>query len=43
MTFCRLYMLKGGEFKKRDRNNLRVFKYDAGEEWIRSGETVIKK
>jgi len=35
MTFCKVYMLKGGEFEKRDRNNLRVFKCVAGEEWIR--------
>ena len=24
-------MLKGGEFEKQDRNNLRVYKYDAGD------------
>ena len=24
-------VLKGGEFEKQDRNNLRVFKYDAGD------------
>jgi hypothetical protein len=29
-----VYVLKGGEFEKQDRNNLRVFKYDAGEGWI---------
>jgi len=33
--------VKGGEFEKQDRNNLGVFKYVAGEGWIRSGETVI--
>jgi hypothetical protein len=34
-------MVKGGEFEKQDRNNLRVLRYDAGEGWIRSDETVI--
>jgi len=33
--------MKDGEFEKQDRNNLGVFKYDAGEGWIRLGETVI--
>jgi hypothetical protein len=36
-------MLKGGEYKKQDRNNLKVFKYAAGEGWIRSDETVMLK
>jgi len=34
-------MVKGGEFEKQDRKNLEVFKYDAREGWIRSGEAVI--
>jgi hypothetical protein len=34
-------MVKGGEFEKQDRNYLRDFKYDAGEGWITSDETVI--
>lgn len=36
-------MLKGGEFEKQDRNNLRIFKYVAGETWIRSDEMVVLK
>jgi len=33
-------MVKEGEFEKHDRKNLGLFKYDAGERWIRLGETV---
>jgi hypothetical protein len=28
-----VYVLKGGEFEKQGRNNLRVFKYDAVKGW----------
>jgi len=34
-------VVKCGQLEKQDRNNLRVFKYDAGEGWIRSDETVM--
>jgi len=34
-------MVNGGEFERQDRNNLEVFKYDAGEGWITLSETVI--
>jgi len=34
-------MLKGGEFERQGRKNLEVFKYDAGEGWTTSGETVL--
>jgi len=35
--------VKHGQLEKQDRNNLRVFKYDAVEGWIRSDETVMLK
>jgi hypothetical protein len=28
-----VYVLEGGEFEEQDRNNLRVFKSDAGKGW----------
>jgi len=41
MALYKIYVVKRGQLEKQDRNNLRVFKYDAGEGWIRSDETVM--
>ena len=41
MALYKIYVVKRGQLEKRDRNNLRVFKYDAGEGWIRSDEIVM--
>jgi hypothetical protein len=35
--------VKGEQLEKQVRYNLRVFKYDTGEGWIRSDETVMLK
>ena len=40
MALYKIYVVKRGQLEKQDRNNLRVFIYDAGEGWIRSDETV---